>query len=512
MNASLQVKGPVTLLVLDGFGDSEEHTHNAPRLAGMPFFNQLRSTYASGQLQTSGESVGLPEGQFGNSEVGHMNLGAGRIVMQDLTLINEDIQKGSFLTKDPLVQLGKSLKLSNGRLHLIGLLSDGGVHSHEDHLFTLAHWAQATGLSTSIHAFLDGRDTLQKSADRYLRRLQGHLNQLPCVTVASLCGRYTAMDRDKRWERTEKIYRLLIRGESTFQAEEALTGLQQGYSRGETDEFIAPTRLNDFHPIQDGDGVLFFNFRADRMRQLAHALVTPEFQYFNTRPRPHVHVVTLTSYDETLNPYLGVLYPKTPLVNILGEIISQKGWKQFRTAESEKYPHVTYFFNGGEESVFPGEDRHVVPSPKVATYDLQPAMSCPEVTKGLVGAIRSKNYQLLVCNLANGDMVGHTGNLKAAESACSVLDQSIHDIAEATLQSGGALLITADHGNCESMLDREGNPHTAHTMNPVPIVVISKSTRGLPLKSGGALQDVAPTLLTLMGVPQPSEMTGQSLL
>ncbi|HCG37265.1 MAG: hypothetical protein SGVNAXEH_000101 [Holophagaceae bacterium] len=512
MKASLRVKGPVTLLILDGFGDSEERVHNAPRLAGMPFFNQLRSDYASGQLQTSGEFVGLPRGQFGNSEVGHMNLGAGRIVQQDLTLINEDIQRGSFLTKKSLIKLGETLKRSEKRLHLIGLLSDGGVHSHEDHLFTLAHWAQAMGISTSVHAFLDGRDTLQKSADTYLDRLQGHLDKLPCITLASICGRYTAMDRDKRWERTESIYRLLVDGEASFQAEEGRAALQQGYSRGETDEFIAPTRLKNFHPIQDGDGVIFFNFRADRMRQLAHALVTPNFQSFNVQSRPHVHVVTLTSYDETLNPHLEVLYPKTPLVNILGEIVSKKGWKQFRTAESEKYAHVTYFFNGGEESVFPGEDRHVVPSPKVATYDLQPAMSCPEVTKGLVGAIQSKNYQLLVCNLANGDMVGHTGNLKAAEFACNVLDQSIRDIAEATLQSDGALLVTADHGNCESMIDSEGNPHTAHTMNPVPIVVIAKCTQGLSLRSGGSLQDVAPTLLTLMGIPQPTEMTGQSLL
>ncbi|MFM8233818.1 MAG: 2,3-bisphosphoglycerate-independent phosphoglycerate mutase [Holophagaceae bacterium] len=512
MNRSVEVQGPVTLLILDGFGDSSDQNHNAPYLAGMPFFNHFRSRYASGQLQTSGEFVGLPVGQFGNSEVGHMNLGAGRIVRQDLTVINEDIQRGTFLTKTPLIQLSKTLQRSGGRLHLVGLVSDGGVHSHEDHLYTLAHWAQGLGLSTSIHAFLDGRDTLQKSAEIYLHRLKEHLTELPCVTLASLCGRYTAMDRDKRWDRTERIYRLLTYGESQFQANDGLDGLHQGYERGETDEFIAPTRLQNFQPIKDGDGVLFFNFRADRMRQLVHALVTPEFGSFNVQPRPRVDVVTLTSYDETLNPYLGVLYPKIPLVNILGEIISQRGWKQFRTAESEKYAHVTYFFNGGDESIFPGEYRHVVPSPKVATYDLEPAMSCPEVTEGLVTAIQSNQYRLLVCNLANGDMVGHTGNLQAAESACRVLDQSIHDIAEATLKVGGALLITADHGNCESMLDPEGNPHTAHTMNPVPIVIIAESTEGHTLHSGGALQDVAPTLLALLGVPQPSEMTGRSLL
>ncbi len=512
MSSSLQVNGPVTLLILDGFGDSAVQAHNAPYLAGMPFFNQLRSKYASGQLQTSGEFVGLPKGQFGNSEVGHMNLGAGRIVKQDLTLINEDIRTGLFLTRQSLAELERNLKLSNKRLHLIGLLSDGGVHSHEKHLYTLAQWAQDRGLSTSIHAFLDGRDTLQKSAETYLNRLQGHLDRLPLVTLASLCGRYTAMDRDKRWERTESIYRLLVYGESKFNTDEALVALQEAYDRGETDEFISPVKLKSFHPIEDEDIVLFFNFRADRMRQLAHALVMPDFKSFNTGSQPTVQVITLTSYDDALSPYLKVMYPKTPLTNILGEIISRKGWKQFRTAESEKYAHVTYFFNGGEESFYEGEDRCVIPSPKVATYDLQPAMSCPEVTSGLINAINSKNYRLLVCNLANGDMVGHTGNLRAAESACRTLDQSIHDIAEATLQAEGALLITADHGNCESMLDEEGNPHTAHTMNPVPIVVVSHSTEGLTLHKEGALQDVAPTLLTLMGVAQPSEMTGRSLL
>jgi len=505
-------KGPITLLILDGIGDGARNSDDATFVSGMPHLNELRRRYATTQLCTSEEAVGLPEGQFGNSEVGHMNLGAGRVVWQELTRIDYAIKHGTFRNNKPMADLLKSLKASGKRLHLLGLLSPGGVHSHQNHVVALAQWAQAEGVPTSIHAFLDGRDTPQKSADGYLTWLDEQIKDLPLVSIASIGGRYWAMDRDKRWERVEKAWKMLIDSEPEFSSDTATEGVLAAYDRGETDEFVAPTATAKFQPIAEQDGVLFFNFRSDRGRELTHALVNPAFDGFERKTKPAVHMVTFAQYDAALDPYVSVAYPPQSLANIFGEIVSKKGWKQFRTAETEKYAHVTFFFNGGREQAFEGEERRLVDSPKVATYDLMPEMSCHEVTRGLVQAIRGGEYQVLICNLANGDMVGHTGILDAATSACAIVDDSVRKIAEAVLETGGTLFITADHGNAETMRDPEGNPHTAHTMNVVPAVIVGKGFQGRQLRSGGALCDVAPTLLELLGVPQPEEMDGTSLL
>ena len=505
------IQGPIALLILDGFGDGPRNAFDATFAAGMPAFNDLRRRYATTQLQAGGEAVGLPEGQFGNSEVGHMNLGAGRVVWQELTRIDAAIKKGTFRQNGAMAKLLADLKASGRRLHLMGLVSPGGVHSHQNHLVALAQWAQDEGVPTVIHAYLDGRDTEQKSADGFLQWLAFQLRNLPLVKLGSLCGRYVVMDRDKRWERVERAWKMLVDGVPEFEAEDAVAGINAAYARGETDEFVSPTRLADFQPIQDGDGIIFFNFRADRARQFSHALVHPDFKAFPQAHRPKVSLVTFTQYDTELAPYVSVAYPPQNLTNILGELVSRKGWKQLRTAETEKYAHVTYFFNGGREEVFAGEDRALVPSPKVATYDLQPEMSAHAVIRGYVEAIKGGTYRMLVCNLANPDMVGHTGDLNAATSACAIVDDGIRQIAEAVLAMGGALFITADHGNCECMRDEKGNPHTAHTTNPVPAVIVAEGFEGRQLRAGGALCDVAPTLLELMGLEQPAEMDGASL-
>ncbi|BDU78321.1 2,3-bisphosphoglycerate-independent phosphoglycerate mutase [Mesoterricola sediminis] len=505
------ITGPVTLLILDGFGDGPRNAFDATFVSGMAHLSDLRRRYAATQLNAGGEAVGLPEGQFGNSEVGHMNLGAGRVVWQELTRIDAAIRKGTFRDNAAMGGLLRDLKASGGRLHLMGLVSDGGVHSHQNHLVALAQWAQAEGVPTTIHAFLDGRDTAQKSADGYLQWLAFQLRACPLVTIGSLIGRYVVMDRDKRWERVVRAWKLLVDGEGEFEAADAQAGIKAAYDRGETDEFVSPTKLDGFHPIADGDGCIFFNFRADRARQFSHALVDPAFDAFPQARRPKVKLVTFTAYEADLEPHVSVAYPPQNLTRILGELVSEKGWKQLRTAETEKYAHVTYFFNGGREEPFPGEERILVPSPKVPTYELQPEMSAHEVVRGLLKAIRGGEFRLLVCNLANPDMVGHTGDLNAAAAACAVVDDAIRQIAAATLEQGGALLVTADHGNCECMRDEKGNPHTAHTTNPVPAVLVARGFEARQLRAGGALADVAPTLLKLLGVDQPAEMDGTSL-
>ncbi len=506
------IQGPVTLLILDGFGDGPRNPFDATFMAAMPRFNALRKTYAATQLQTSGEAVGLPEGQFGNSEVGHMNLGAGRVVWQELTRIDAAIRRGGFRENAAIGALLAGLKATGRRLHLLGLVSDGGVHSHQNHLVALAQWAQTEGIPTTIHAITDGRDTGQKSADGFLQWLSFQLRNTPLVTIGSVCGRYTAMDRDKRWERTEQAWKLYVDGESDQSAPDALAAIAAAYARGETDEFVAPTRLDAFQPFADGDGVLFFNFRADRARQMCHALVHPAFAGFKPKHRPAVKLLTFTAYDVELDPFVSVAYSPQSLDLIIGELVSTQGWKQFRTAETEKYAHVTYFFNGGREEPFAGEERRLVPSPKVATYDLQPEMSLADVSQGLEAAIRAGTYRLLVCNLANPDMIGHTGDLAAAITACEAVDAAVGRIADATLAMGGALFITADHGNCECMRAEDGSPHTAHTLNPVPALLVGRGFEARQLRGGGALCDVAPTLLGLLGLEQPAAMDGTSLL
>jgi 2,3-bisphosphoglycerate-independent phosphoglycerate mutase len=505
------ISGPITLLVLDGIGDGARNAFDATFMAGMSNLSDLRKRYAATQLSTSGESVGLPDGQFGNSEVGHMNLGAGRVVWQELTRIDAAIKKGTFRENPAMATLIRDLKASGKRLHLMGLVSPGGVHSHQNHVVALAKWAQAEGVPTLIHAFLDGRDTAQKSADGFLAKLQGDIQDCPLVKVGSLCGRYVVMDRDKRWDRVERAWKMLVDGVPEYEASDAVAGIRAAYERGETDEFVRPTRLPEFQPLQDDDGIIFFNFRSDRVRQFCYALVLPSFDGFKIVRRPNVKLVTFTQYDTELDPYVSVAYPPQNLTNILGKIVSKQGWKQLRTAETEKYAHVTFFFNGGQEEPFPGEERKLVPSSKVATYDLKPEMSCHDVTRGLIEAIQSGEYRFLVCNLANGDMVGHTGFLTAAIMACNVVDDAVRQIAEATLAAGGAVFITADHGNSDCMRDEAGNPHTAHTSNPVPAVIVGQGFEKRQIRAGGALCDVAPTLLKLMGVEKPGEMDGESL-
>ncbi len=506
------IQGPVVLLILDGVGDGLRNTFDAPFQAGMPHLNRLRGRYAATQLQSGGEFVGLPEGQFGNSEVGHMNLGAGRVVWQELTRIDAAIKKGTFRQNPAMGQLLSELKTSGKRLHLMGLVSPGGVHSHQSHLVALAQWAQAEGVPTVIHAFLDGRDTAQKSSEGFLAELSEDLRPCPLVKIGSLCGRYVVMDRDNRWERVVRAWTLLVEGQAEFRGTDAQAGIRAAYERGETDEFVSPTATADFHPIQDGDGVIFFNFRADRAREFSHALVNPAFAGFLRTTKPSVKLVTFTQYDTELDPFVSVAYAPQNLANILGELVARQGWKQLRTAETEKYAHVTFFFNGGREVPFEGEERRLVPSPKVATYDLMPEMSCHEVTRGLVEAIRAGAHRFIVCNLANGDMVGHTGDLNAAVMACGIVDDAVRQVAEAVLAAGGALFVTADHGNADCMRDEAGNPHTAHTSNPVPAVLVAAGFEGRQLRSGGALCDVAPTLLELMGLDKSAEMDGESLL
>lgn len=506
------VKGPVVLLVMDGVADGPRNAFDATFMAGMPNLSELRRNYASTQLQTGGECVGLPEGQFGNSEVGHMNLGAGRVVWQELTRIDSAIRKDTFRDNAVMAKLMADLKASGKRLHLMGLVGPGGVHSHQNHLIALMHWAQSLELPTTIHAFLDGRDTPQKSADGYLAHLMEELKTCPSVGLGSICGRYWVMDRDKRWDRVERAWKMMVDGEPEHLVKDAVAGIQAAYVRGETDEFVAPTTTEDFHPMADGDGVIFFNFRSDRGREFSHALVHPEFDGFKQKKRPHITLCTFTQYDITLDPFVKVAYPPQDLAHSLGEVVSRAGIKQLRTAETEKYAHVTFFFNGGREEPFEGEDRRLVQSPNVATYDLQPEMSCFDVTRGLIKAIHEGQHRFMVCNLANGDMVGHTGDLSAAIMACTVVDDAVRQIADAVLKAEGVLFITADHGNSDCMKDDAGNPHTAHTSNPVPAVLVGTGFEKRQLRMGGALCDVAPTLLEIMGLPQPKEMDGVSLL
>nr|WP_199067796.1 2,3-bisphosphoglycerate-independent phosphoglycerate mutase [Chromobacterium sp. ASV5] len=499
---------PVLLLILDGFGHRTEGDDNAILHASMPVWNRLRERYAYGTINASEGFVGLPSGQFGNSEVGHLNIGAGRIVQQDISRIDCDLESGAFGANPVLRQAMQ--KAQGSALHVFGLLSDGGVHSHENHIHGLIRAAQAAGVAKIyVHAFLDGRDTPPRSAETYLKRLDAVLAECPNARLVSVTGRYWAMDRDKRWERVEPAYRLLVEGEGLFRAETGLEALKAAYARDENDEFAKATGIGEPVKMQDGDVVVFMNFRADRARQLTTALTDPAFDGFQARQPKFGCFATLTSYGEAYAA-LPVAYAPQKISNGMGEYLSSQGLKQLRIAETEKYPHVTYFFNGGEEQVYPGEDRILVPSPKVATYDLQPEMSAGEVTDKIVAAIQSGQYQAIFCNYANGDMVGHSGIFDAAVKAVEALDGCIERCVDAMLAAGGEVLITADHGNCEQMFDQaHGQPHTQHTTNQVPFLYIG---RPASIRAGGSLRDISPSLLAMMGLPQPEEMTGQSLI
>lgn len=506
---------PVLLIILDGFGCRANGADNAIFHAKKPNWAHYWSDYPHTLVHASEAEVGLPKGQMGNSEVGHLNIGAGRVVYQEFTRINRAIDSGHFFANPALTQAVETAKQGDHALHIMGLLSDGGVHSHERHIHAMAEMAAKAGVKNIyIHAFLDGRDTPPKSAEHSLRKMEDKLRELGVGRIASIIGRYYPMDRDARWQRIKSAYDLLTQGKADYSAHSALEGLQQAYARDETDEFVKATAIvpEGMQPVRmnDGDAVVFMNFRSDRARQLSRTLLEEGFDGFAREYRPKLGaVVTLTGYSDEFNT--PVAYPPEQIRNGFGEYISKLGLKQLRIAETEKYAHVTFFFNGGEEQVYSGEDRILVPSPDVATYDLKPEMSAPEVTDKLVAAINSRKYDAIICNYANADMVGHTGNLPAAIQAIETIDACLKRVVEAQLERGGEVLITADHGNAERMRDDEScQAHTAHTMNLVPFICVTK--RHAILADTGALEDVTPTLLKMMGLPQPQEMTGRPLI
>ena len=500
---------PVVLCVLDGWGERDESNNNAIALANTPVWDRILSTAPRSRLDASEHHVGLPEGQMGNSEVGHMNLGAGRIVMQDLPRIHAAIADGSLATDETLAGLVNSVTSKNSTIHLAGLLGPGGVHSHQDHMVGLVKILENSGARVVLHLFLDGRDTSPRSAKAFLERL---ISDLPGVTIGTICGRYYAMDRDKRWDRVEKAYALMVDGIGE-KATEPLSAIEKYYSQDVTDEFLPPTVIGDYAGMEDGDALLLTNFRADRVREILTALVDDTFDSFpRARTIAWSNVVGMVEYSEALNLLMKTIFPAKKLANVMGEVIADAGLKQLRIAETEKYAHVTFFFNGGEERNLDGEDRILVESPKVATYDLQPEMSAAEVTDKLVAAIESERYDFILVNYANTDMVGHTGILEAAISAVETVDYCLGKLEAAIKSVGGALLITADHGNAETMLDpKTGGPHTAHTCNLVPFVLVSDELGGVILEDG-KLADVSPTVLSLMGLDMPEEMTARALL
>ena len=505
---------PIVLLILDGFGHSERSEHNAIANANTPTWDRYWSGGSAQNttlLHSSGKAVGLPEGQMGNSEVGHMTLGSGRIIHQDLTRIEQAIESGDFATNAELNNAITQAQAARGAVHILGLCSPGGVHSHEDHIIATIQLAADRGAtSIYVHGFLDGRDTPPKSAKPSLKKIEAALKATGRGRIASICGRFYAMDRDNRWDRIQQAYELLTLSTAAHYASDALEGLEAAYHREETDEFVQPTWIGDSQAtIQAGDTVIFANFRADRARQLTRAFVDATFNEFKRSIHlPLAQFVTFTEYAESIKA--PIAFPPQEIDNDLGDIVSQQGLQQLRIAETEKYAHVTFFFSGGKETPYEGEDRVLIPSPDVKTYDLKPEMSANEVTENLVDAIHSKRYALIVCNYANGDMVGHTGNYTAATQAVEVLDTCLTKVIEACHAAGSYCLITADHGNCETMVNETtGEPLTSHTTGPVPLVCTDPA---IVLSSDGRLCDVAPTVLTLMGLTQPEQMTGRSLI
>ena len=505
-------KKTTMLMILDGFGINEKTEGNTIKLANIPNLNRLFTQYPNTIIHTSGPDVGLPEGQMGNSEVGHTNIGAGRIVYQELTRITKSIEDGDFFSIPEFVAAIDNCKKNNSKLHILGLVSDGGVHSHQRHLYGLLEMAKRKGFEdVYVHCFLDGRDTPPASAEGYLAELQAKMDEKGVGKIATIMGRFYAMDRDKRWERIEKAYNAMVLGQGeTFNSAQA--AIENSYQKEIFDEFVVPAVItNNGEPIakiEENDSVIFFNFRPDRARQITRTLVDPEFDGFE-RKFFNTYYVCFTNYDETLLPYVKIAFKKQELTNTFGEVVSNKGLTQLRIAETEKYAHVTFFFNGGEEKQYPGEDRILIPSPKVETYDMKPEMSALEVTEKVLDAINSKKYDAIILNYANPDMVGHTGNIEACIKALETLDGCVARVIEAIENNGDYLIVTADHGNCEQMIDYEtGEPHTAHTTNPVPLALVGKDVK---LKEG-RLADLAPTMLELMGFEKPQEMTGESLI
>uniref|UniRef100_A0A486XKQ7 2,3-bisphosphoglycerate-independent phosphoglycerate mutase n=1 Tax=Rheinheimera sp. BAL341 TaxID=1708203 RepID=A0A486XKQ7_9GAMM len=507
-------KKPLVLLILDGWGYREETSNNAIAQASTPVMDQLWRDYPHTLISGSGLDVGLPDGQMGNSEVGHVNLGSGRVVYQDFTRITKAIADGDFFTNPVLVNAVQLAKQQQKAVHIMGLLSPGGVHSHEDHILAMIKLAEQQGVKPIyLHAFLDGRDTPPRSAEASLAKIQQHFANSGSGQIASVIGRYYAMDRDKRWDRVQQAYDLLTQGIAEYQATDALSALQHAYQRDENDEFVKATAIlnSDGQPVkmQDGDALIFMNFRADRARQFSRAFINADFDGFNRTCRPALSsFVMLTEYAADINAPCA--YPPQSLNNVLGEWLAKHNKTQLRISETEKYAHVTFFFSGGRETLFDGEQRILIDSPKVATYDLQPEMSSTELTDKLVGAIHSGDFDVIICNYPNGDMVGHTGVMAAAVKAVEAVDSCIGRVVEALQQVGGECLITADHGNAEMMLDHDsGQAHTAHTSGPVPLIYVGRPAQ---VVEGGILSDIAPTMLHLLALPVPAEMTGKVLM
>ena len=505
---------PLVLLILDGFGYSLEQEGNAIAMANTPCWDQLQKDYPMTLLDCSGRSVGLPHDQMGNSEVGHIHIGTGRYVPQDFSKVNDAIEDGSFFTNSVLCRAVDLAKDKGKALHIMGLLSPGGVHSHEEQIMAMIELAARRGLSKIyLHAFLDGRDVPPKSAAASIELLEAKFAELGVGRIVSIVGRFYAMDRDNRWDRVKSAYDLIVKGVADVSADTAVQGLAAAYERGETDEFVLPTVVLNVDgravALDPEDSVVFMNFRADRAREISQAITSSAFSAFERNHLPHPgYFCTLTEYHQDFD--YDVAFPSVDIKNGLGEYLSNLGMKQLRLAETEKYAHVTFFLNGGIDTPFPGEDRILVPSPQVRTYDLQPEMNAPEVTDHLVEAITGGQYDVIICNYANCDMVGHTGIIPAAILAVEAVDKSLQRIVDALKSVGGQLLLTADHGNIEQMLDKEtGQPHTAHTINQVPLVYVCGDK---PLADGGGLSDLAPTMLAILGVPQPVEMTGKSLI
>ena len=507
-------KKPTVLMILDGFGINEKEEGNSVKLANTPHLSDILTKNPNTIIHTSGLAVGLPDGQMGNSEVGHTNIGAGRIVYQDLAKITKAIEDGNFFSVPEFVKAIENCKKNNSKLHIMGLLSNGGVHSHNRHLYALLELAKRKDFEdVYVHCFMDGRDTPPASGEGYIIELEEKMKEKEVGQIATISGRFYAMDRDKRWERVSLAYNAIVNGEGE-KASSAISAIEESYQKEVFDEFVKPTVITNKNgeaiaKIEDGDSVIFFNFRPDRAREITRSIVDREFDGFETK-KLNTYFVCMTPYDETM-PNVEIAYKKEELKNTFGEYISNKGLKQLRIAETEKYAHVTFFFNGGKEEQYEGEDRILVPSPKVETYDLKPEMSAYEVTDKVVEAIKTEKYDSIILNFANPDMVGHTGSVDAAIKAIEAIDECVYRVVEAINEVNGTLLITADHGNCEQMVDyKTGEPHTAHTTSPVPLAIV-----GLPVNKKikeGRLADLAPTMLDLMGLEKPEEMTGESLL
>ena len=502
------------LMILDGFGNNTNESGNAIQIAKTPNIDELMKKNPVVQLHTSGLSVGLPEGQMGNSEVGHTNIGAGRIVYQELTRITKSIEDGDFFSIPELCNAIENCKKNNSKLHIMGLLSDGGVHSHIRHLYAILELAKRKGFEdVYVHCFLDGRDTPPASAENYIMQLEEKMREKGIGKIATISGRFFALDRDKRWQRIEKAYNAMVKGEGE-KFTSAVMAIEASYQKEVFDEFVEPTVIcsgdKPIAKIEDNDSVIFFNFRPDRAREITRVLVDDNFDEFETNNIENLYFVCFTQYDETM-PNVNIAFKPTVLKNTFGEYISEKGLNQLRIAETEKYAHVTFFFNGGKESQYNGEDRILVSSPKVETYDLKPEMSAYEVTEKVIKAIKTKKYNSIILNYANPDMVGHTGNLEAAVKAIEIIDECVGNVVKAIEEVNGVLIITADHGNVEQMIDyKTGEPHTAHTINPVPLIIIGIDEE-VKLKEG-KLADLAPTMLDIMGLEKPKEMTGESLI